>query len=324
MPSGFIVVVLALIALLTMSATAIRSVSRLWLRHWQERRPSGRAGLRMAVEHPTRLVHAAGTATALLVFAWGGYVVGANGADLWALLRDAVITVALFLVFGQLLPRAVGRRWAPQLAPRLVPVLLVTAVLVNPVMLVARAVVRWCTPADVPSGDAREGLEDLLRDGTFEQMGSTEEMEIISGVMQFGEKTVADVMTRREDIFAVSSALPPAAMAQEIAASGYSRVPIYHDSLDSIAGMLHVFDVFAVGGTRVPGLRPMARTIPSRPATELLFDLLRSRRQVAIVADDTGRTVGLVTMEDLLEELVGEIRDEHDELGPTDAREGRP
>jgi putative hemolysin len=173
---------------------------------------------------------------------------------------------------------------------------------------------------DLPSGDAREGLEDLLRDGTFEQMGSTEEMEIISGVMQFGEKTVADVMTRREDIFALSNALAPEVMAREIAASGYSRVPIYHDSLDSIAGMLHVFDVFAVGGTRVPGLRPMARTSPLRPATELLFDLLRSRRQVAIVANDTGHTVGLVTMEDLLEELVGEIRDEHDEPGPTDVR----
>lgn len=307
---------LALIGVLTMSATAVRSVSRLWLRHWSERRPTSRPGARVALEHPTRLVHAASTATALLVFVCGATLVSQSGGNGWALLRDAAVTIVVLLVLGQLVPRAIGRRWAPQLAPRLVPVLMAVAMMVHPVLWVARALMRWITPASVPSADEREGLEELLRDGTFEQIGSTEEMEIISGVMQFGDKTVADVMTRREEIFSLDSAWSPAQMASQIAQSGYSRVPIVHGTVDQIAGMLHVFDVFTVGGTRVPGLRPMARTRADRPATELLFDLLRSRRQMAIVSDDAGRTVGLVTMEDLLEELVGDIRDEHDEPGP--------
>jgi CBS domain containing-hemolysin-like protein len=158
----------------------------------------------------------------------------------------------------------------------------------------------------------REGLEDLLRDGAFEGMGSAEEMAIISGVMQFGDKTVADVMTAKSEIFALDAALSAREIAERLAQSGYSRVPIFRESLDNVVGMIHVFDVFKSAGERMPALRPVTKTTPEKPANELLFELLRARRQLAIVYDQS-RVVGLVTLEDLLEELVGEIRDEHDE-----------
>ena len=138
-------------------------------------------------------------------------------------------------------------------------------------------------------------------------------MAIISGVMQFGEKSVKDVMTPRADIFALDADEPARSVAERLAASGYSRVPLYRESLDNIVGMIHVFDVFKVAGERMPPLRPVTRTVPSKAANELLFELLRARRQLAIVTDDSARVVGLVTLEDLLEELVGDIRDEHDE-----------
>jgi putative hemolysin len=164
----------------------------------------------------------------------------------------------------------------------------------------------------VTNDDAREGLEELMRDGAFDDISSTEEMAIISGVVQFGDKVVHDVMTPRSALFALPDGLPPAELAQRLAHAGYSRVPLYRESPDHIVGMVHVFDVFTRSGERLPPIRPVSVTTSTKPAKELLFELLRARRQLAIVQDGAD-VVGLVTLEDLLEELVGDIRDEHDD-----------
>jgi putative hemolysin len=188
---------------------------------------------------------------------------------------------------------------------------------VSPFLLVARFVtdqVMRRRPAP-PEAEAREGIEDLLREGALEDLGATEEMAIISGVVQFGEKCVADVMTPRSEMFALDDSLSDEDVARQVAAAAYSRVPIYRGTLDDIVGMIHAFDVFREAGERLPMLRPVAITTPDRPANELLFELLRARRQLAIVRDASG-VLGLVTLEDLLEELVGDIRDEHDEPAP--------
>jgi hypothetical protein len=158
------------------------------------------------------------------VFVGAAILVGADGARSWAFARDAVVGLLSLLVFGQLLPRAVGRRWAPQLVPVLVPVLRIVDLVVTPFLRVAQAVTRLLVRPPAPhEADVREGLEDLLRDGAFEGMGSTEEMAIISGVMQFGEKTVIDVMTPRADIFALDTSLTAREVADRLAQSGLPR-----------------------------------------------------------------------------------------------------
>ncbi len=324
MPWLSLLVTIFVVALLTAGATAVRAVSRLWLRHWIEHRQPATQAMRQYLERPARLAHAAGTGTTLAVFVWGAILAGSEGDRPWAFARDAVIGITLLLVLGQLLPRAIGRRWAPQLVPSLIPVLRLLDLTVTPFLRIAHAAARLVAPRSAtPDSEAREGLENLLRDGAFDGMGSTEEMAIISGVMQFGDKTVADVMTARADIFALDAAGSARDVAERLSQSGYSRVPLYRDSLDDIVGMLHVFDVFKLAGERMPPLRPITRTSPTKPANELLFELLRARRQLAIVYADETHVVGLVTLEDLLEELVGEIRDEHDEPSP-DGAVGQP
>jgi putative hemolysin len=131
--------------------------------------------------------------------------------------------------------------------------------------------------------------------------------------MDFGTKLVHDVMTRREDIFALKQGTPPRDLAMRIAASGYSRVPIFENDLDDMQGMVHVFDVLKAGGDRLPPVRPVATATDGQRCTELLVEMQRKRLHLAVVRDPEGRTVGLVTLEDLLEELVGDISDEHDE-----------
>ena len=135
---------------------------------------------------------------------------------------------------------------------------------------------------------------------------------IISGVVQFGEKRVRDVMVPRTDIFALPQNLPPGEMALRVGQSKYSRVPLYRDSIDNIVGFVHVFDMLKNAGTEVPSVLPVAFTKPSTSCKELLSSMLRERRHLAIVRDDAGVTIGLLTLEDLLEELVGDIRDEYD------------
>jgi putative hemolysin len=159
----------------------------------------------------------------------------------------------------------------------------------------------------------REALHDLLREGELEGVGEREEIAIISGVVEFGEKRVRDVMTPRTDIFALEDTLDAHTLALRIAQSNYSRVPIYHSSLDDVRGMVHAFDVLKAGPETFPPLRPVASAAPESPCNELLFRMLRERQHLAIARDGKGTPIGLVSLEDLLEELVGDIRDEHDE-----------
>ncbi len=314
MPLLLTLLSVAIVATLTLSATAVRVVSRMWLRHWIERRHGGTSAMTRYLERPARLVHAAATASMLTVFATGSFIAMADGLRAWEFVIDVLVYLTLLVIVGQLLPRAVGRRWAPQLVPVLVPLLRLVDLLLTPFHVIADLVRRAMTARTTAAGDddARDGLEELLRDGAFNDSSTTEEMAIISGVVQFGDKTVQDVMTPRAKIFSLPDGLLAADLARQVAQAGYSRVPVYRDLPDHIVGMVHVFDVFARSGESLPPIRPVTVTTSTKSATELLFELLRARRQLAIVQDDAA-VVGLVTLEDLLEELVGDIRDEHDD-----------
>src|SRR6185437_11782778 len=165
-------------------------------------------------------------------------------------------------------------------------------------------------------------VEDMLREGELEGIGENTEIDIIAGLVEFGEKVVRDVMTPRTAVFAVDEAMPPEAMARAIAQSGYSRVPVYRESMDHIIGMVHAFDVLETGGQRMPPIRQVAQAPLTARLSTVLFEMLRAQRHLAVVLDEFGGTAGIVTLEDLLEELVGDIRDEHDEPAAVDQAAG--
>lgn len=313
-----IFVAVLIVAVLTVGATAVRAVSRLWLRHWVERQGVGLGKMARHLERPTRLVHAASTGATLVVFATGAMLTIIDAGEPWLLTRDALIFMVLLIGLGQLVPRAIGRRWAPQLVPSFVPALRVVDTLVSPFLQLGRTVAGWLIRPVIraPEVEAREGIEDLLRDGALEGIGATEEMAIIAGVVQFGDKTARDVMTPRSELFALDETLTPMDTARRLAQAAYSRVPIYRGTPDNVVGMIHAFDVLRAAGERMPPLRPVAFATEEKPASELLFEMLRARRHLAIVRNSQGLIAGIVTLEDLLEELVGDIRDEHDEPAP--------
>jgi len=312
-----LVLTIAFVAWLTAAATAVRTVSRIWLRHWVEQQLSGSGVAQLYLDRPQRLLLASGTGVALTVFTGGILLALGSGHSAPMLAVEALVYAVALLVFGQLIPRAIARRWASVLIPVLLPPLQFVDMLLRPVLWLVR---RLTGEVHREAGEApeteEEVLEELLREGELEGVGEAGEIAIISGVMQFSEKCVRDVMTPRADIVAVQETLDPADLAHRVASSGYSRVPIYRDSLDQVVGVVRVFDVLKNGGKAAPPIRPIAFARPAMLAKELLSNMLRDRKHLALVREDGGPIIGLVTLEDLLEELVGDIRDEHDEPDP--------
>ena len=156
-------------------------------------------------------------------------------------------------------------------------------------------------------------LEQGREGGTIEQ----EEHELIENVFEFGETTVREIMVPRTSIAAIEVTSSRSALVNLLVEGGYSRIPVYEDSLDNIIGVVHAKDLITLMEHRdLIILRDLLRPAFFVPETKPIDDLLREfqRRKVhlAIVVDEFGSTAGLVTMEDILEELVGEIQDEHD------------
>ena len=315
-----LIVALVVVAWLTAGGMAVRTVSRIWLRHWAERQLRGAGAAVTYLERPHRLLTAASAGIGLTLLV-AGMIVGMDGTG--AAVVWKTLTFAGFVVlFGQIFPRAIARRWPSIVAPFVLPVLRLTQLVTAPIISMGRAIARVFVHErpEAPPPDDRDAIQDLLREGELEGVGEHEEIAIISGVVEFSEKVVREVMTPRSDIFALPDGMDPHTFASQIAHSGYSRVPVYNGTLDNIIGMVHAFDVIKARGEMPDTFRPVALTTLEAPCNELLFRMLRERQHLAIVRDDAGKTIGLVTLEDLLEELVGDIRDEHDEPAPRNPR----
>ena len=160
---------------------------------------------------------------------------------------------------------------------------------------------------DDPAPDAKCDLTPLER-------------QMVRNLLHFGERDAGDVGVPRADVIAVEEATSFDHLVQVFAEAGVSRLPVYRDNLDHIIGMVHIKDVFAimaVGGERPDSIAALIRQplyVPmSRGALDLLADMRQSRIHLAVVLDEYSGTEGLVTIEDLIEEIVGEIEDEHDE-----------
>jgi len=286
---------LGLAAVGTMVAAGAGGVSRLTLARWVSQRQHGSALATALLSAPAKVV---GPATGLT--AAGIVLVGLGLAPTIAPFRLGGTAAAILLGVPALLgavyaiPRAVGHRWPEPLVRGAAPWLERAARVLGPLL---------------PAGQAAGGGLPM-REGA-DTVGE-EEIVVLAGVLTFTERTVRDVMTPRMQIVALDEAATASEAAARFNESGYSRLPVFRDSLDHITGMVYVFDVLKVEGTDRLPLRPVLAVPGSRRCADLLFDMQRERRQLAVVLDEFGGTAGIVTLEDLLEELVGEISDETD------------
>jgi len=308
---AMLIVLALVVGWLTAAATSVRSVSRIWLRHWVEQKLAGAEAAELYLDRPQRWLFGAGTGIAATVFAMGA-VIGLR-EDLAGAIEQLVVAALLLMVVGQLVPRAIGRRWATPLVPFLMPVLRLLAWICSPLFAFADLFARKAPTTVDAAHDDRDSLEDLLREGELEGVGEASESAIISGVVEFGEKLALEVMTLRADIIAVERSMPAPEIARIVSTSKYSRMPVYDRDLDHVAGLVHSFDVLAHPDEPVASLRRVALVRAATPCHELMRSMLREHVHLAIIQGLGGETLGLVTLEDLVEELVGDISDEHDE-----------
>ena len=168
----------------------------------------------------------------------------------------------------------------------------------------------------------REVIEELIEEpGTEDEAIGADEGVLITNILKLHDLTADDVMIPRADIVAVEQSEELHAVADLIAREAHSRLPLYHEQLDQVVGFVHIKDVLAaLRSNPRQKVRDLSRDIlfaaPSIRVLDLLLEMRAQRTHMAIVIDEFGGVDGLVTIEDLVEEIVGEIEDEHDEAGP--------
>jgi CBS domain containing-hemolysin-like protein len=246
---------------------------------------------------------------------------GASRADEVA--GIAVSLVLIIILCQHLLPfiffsRTAGR-WIVPLAPMLRG-LIYLALPVTTVLGFCLSVAALSKDyADAVPERPSEAVDALIEAGQEEGILEESDRELIQSVVEFGDKTVREVMTPRPDIFAVAAGTTIEQFTELLRANPYSRVPVYRGSLDNIVGIIFSHDVLQVADvearTRTAGqlMRPEVQFVPeSKRVTALLREMQSTNNHMAIVIDEYGGVAGVVTIEDLVEEIVGEIRDEHE------------
>jgi CBS domain containing-hemolysin-like protein len=259
------------------------------------------------------------TAAIALLF---GFVVFRDGKwDLGEVAQAAVAVTFVIILFNRLLPFVFFTRTQGAWLAPLAPVLRLLVYLAFPVTLIlgfclSVAALAEEHPPEEPQPE--EAVEALIEAGQEEGILKEGDRQLIQSVVEFGDKTVREVMTPRPEIVAVPADTTVEQFTELLRAKPYSRVPVYEGSIDHVKGIVFAHDVLQVldSDARAQTVGKMMKPVHFVPETQRVRSLMRElqheNQHMAIVVDEYGNVAGVVTLEDLVEEIVGEIRDEHE------------
>jgi magnesium and cobalt exporter, CNNM family len=241
----------------------------------------------------------------------------------WEGLISAGLLAGFFTIVGTyIIPQIVYRKSTGEGLLVLAPLLRVLALVVAPLMWGVEFIESLFELRNAPEAaeDARpeEHIEALIMAGEEEGLIEKADRELIQSVVAFGDKTVREVMTPRPRIVAIRQDATLDESRQLVIHEQYSRIPVFEESIDQIAGFVHVRDIFELDEAQRARkrVRDIMRPIRAVPESKAVNDLLREMQEegahMAVVVDEYGSTAGIVTMEDMVEEIVGEIHDEHE------------
>lgn len=242
------------------------------------------------------------------------------GAERGATVSTIVLTI-IVLIFGEVTPKSLAKEMPEKVATAVSPFLVVLMALMTPLTWLFT---QWkkLLGRFVHSGEADTITEGELMTMVSEAENDGEltdrESELIRSAIEFDDVEVEEILTPRVDVVAVEDDIPLEELAQTFAESGYSRLPVYHGTIDNIIGVVHEKDFYIARlkkATKIDDLVvPTLYTTGSTQISQLLRTLREQHHHLAVVVDEYGGTEGIITLEDILEELVGEIWDEHDEV----------
>ena len=242
------------------------------------------------------------------------------GAERGATVSTIVLTI-IVLIFGEVTPKSLAKEMPEKVATAVSPFLVLLMALMTPLTWLFA---QWKKLLGhfVHSGEADTITEGELMTMVSEAENDGEltdrESELIRSAIEFDDVEVEEILTPRVDVVAVEDDIPLEELAQTFAESGYSRLPVYHGTIDNIIGVVHEKDFYIARlkkATKIDDLVvPTLYTTGSTQISQLLRTLREQHHHLAVVVDEYGGTEGIITLEDILEELVGEIWDEHDEV----------
>lgn len=237
-----------------------------------------------------------------------------------ATISTVVITIVV-LIFGEISPKSVAKEFPERFAMFSAPILRVIIVVLTPLNFLFSMWKKLLSKIFKPSGDDGITEEELM--GIVDQAESeggldAHEGDLIRASIEFNDLDVSDILTPRVDLVAVDEESTMQEVGALFVENGYSRLPIYHETIDNIIGVVHQKDFYKArvrGEDRLAMIKsPVVYTTPNTKIFKLLRILQMNKVHMAVVVDEYGGTEGIVTLEDILEELVGEIWDEHDEV----------
>jgi CBS domain containing-hemolysin-like protein len=253
------------------------------------------------------------------------WIVVRMGGGGWAF-AGALIAGGLALLFLQIIGRALAVQHPMDTALRIVSPLRWLIFLVSPIVWLIMRIAQALGVADEQSERniflSEDGLRLLLNMGDGERLIEEDERELIDSIFRFSETTVGEVMVPRVDVVALPKDTPLMEALEVIVSAGHSRIPLYEETIDRIVGVLYAKDLLTcfrdgrIDITVEVIMRPPYFVPETAMVDDLLADLQQKRTHLAIVVDEYGGTAGIVTIEDLLEEIVGEIQDEYDSEPP--------
>ena len=237
---------------------------------------------------------------------------------IWEFIIDVVIVTSLLLIFGEMIPKITAAKHAPSLCRNLAPTIRVLTVIFKPLSSLLIKSTSLIDNKIAKKTTDTLSITDLTTavDITTTEETPIEERSMLQGIATFGEKEVSDIMQPRVQLFAVKTTTSLDQLLELIIENGFSRIPVYEETLDEIKGILYVKDLLPhledTGFKWQELLRPAFFVPENKKINDLFQDFRAKKIHIAIVVDEYGGTSGLVTMEDVLEEIVGDIKDEFD------------
>ncbi|MCD5398022.1 hemolysin family protein [candidate division NPL-UPA2 bacterium] len=325
-------VLLLLSAYFSASETALTSLGKLKMKSLMEKEKKKALLLSLWVEDPNRLLttilvgnNIANVAASVLFTIILLRLLGPTATGRAAALSMGIMTF-LILVFGEITPKTYARQHAEGIALRTIGLLKFLSWALSPLIkslvFITNVIIRFSGGKMDRPGPfmTEEDIRGMLSVGEDEGVLEEEEREMIDSIFKFGNTKVQEVMVSRLDIVAVEAGGSLTDILRAAAEAGHSRIPVFEKKIDNIIGVLYVKDLLNLWGKKDEEklkVKDLIRTPYFVPETKKVDELLREFQKkkihLAIVVDEYGGTAGLVTLEDLLEEIVGEIEDEYDE-----------
>ena len=243
------------------------------------------------------------------------------------------IMTFLILIFGEITPKTYCNANAAKVAVKNSRILLIFSYALFPIVwifeIITKGMIKLTGSSDMPPGLTEDEIKEIVKQGYKDKAIEKQESELVHGALNFDDIVIRSVMTPRTKMFKLNSKMMLFEALPEINKSGFSRIPVFAENTDQIVGIIHVRDVLKKleGDEKIISLEQIMRepvfVSQEKRVSDLLKEMQGRRTHMAIVLDEFGGVEGCVTLEDLLEEIVGEIQDETDTEKPSFQRDGQ-